>query len=86
MESAVLHEYINHFLKEREKQFLSKLESKLRKDYCKMERPEKRKLNKNSPYLEYDKGFNHACMLYEEFIKHCMDFKKHNYGKEKNHE
>ena len=34
-----------------------------------MERPEKRKLDKNSPYLEYDKGFNHACMLYEEFIK-----------------
>ena len=39
-----------------------------------MKRPQKRKLEKDSPYLEYDKGFNHACMLWEKFIKECTEF------------
>ena len=25
-----------------------------------MDKPEKRKLDKNSPYLQYDKGYNHS--------------------------
>ena len=47
------------------------------------ERPRKRELKKDSPYLEYDKGFNHACMLWEKFIEYCTEFKKEKGMKEK---
>lgn len=34
----------------------------------KVELIKKRKLEKNSPYLEYDKGFNHALMIAKEML------------------
>ncbi len=34
-----------------------------------MDKPERRKLEKGSPYLQYDKGYNHAWYDWERYIK-----------------
>ncbi len=42
-----------------------------------MERPEKRKLEKNSPYLQYDKGYNHSHGNWEAYLIYLLSTDKY---------